>query len=372
MEENNNTEEVMASNAETTDKPKRKKKTKKVVKKRFLVPIIIILVVCLLGWMYFSTFETTDDAFVEGHIVRISPKITGIIEKLYIDDNQHVKKGDLLLVIDDRDYQVKYDQAKAAYEMALYRQKSAVVDKVSAETDLKVAKQDFERYKNLFEKGAVSQQEYDQAKSKYDVAKANYATAQQAVFSKEKNKVADAELKRLEAAMKQAELELSYTKIYAPDDGKITNRSAEEGAYINAGAPLFSIVPDKRWVVANFKETQLDGMRVGQPVRIKVDAYPHLKLMGKVDSIQSSTGAKTSMFPPENAVGSYVKVVQRVPVKIVFTDKLDPQYNIEPGMSVVPKVYIKAKPLPEQNSEQAEQQESESDIEQQQETQPVE
>ncbi len=372
MEENNNTEEVMASNAETTDKPKRKKKTKKVVKKRFLVPIIIILVVCLLGWMYFSTFETTDDAFVEGHIVRISPKITGIIEKLYIDDNQHVKKGDLLLVIDDRDYQVKYDQAKAAYEMALYRQKSAVVDKVSAETDLKVAKQDFERYKNLFEKGAVSQQEYDQAKSKYDVAKANYATAQQAVFSKEKNKVADAELKRLEAAMKQAELELSYTKIYAPDDGKITNRSAEEGAYINAGAPLFSIVPDKRWVVANFKETQLDGMRVGQPVRIKVDAYPHLKLMGKVDSIQSSTGAKTSMFPPENAVGSYVKVVQRVPVKIVFTDKLDPQYNIEPGMSVVPKVYIKAKPLPEQNSEQQEQQESESDIEQQQETQPVE
>lgn len=372
MEENNNTEEVMASNAETTDKPKRKKKTKKVVKKRFLVPIIIILVVCILGWMYFSTFETTDDAFVEGHIVRISPKITGIIEKLYIDDNQHVKKGDLLLVIDDRDYQVKYDQAKAAYEMALYRQKSAVVDKVSAETDLKVAKQDFERYKNLFEKGAVSQQEYDQAKSKYDVAKANYATAQQAVFSKEKNKVADAELKRLEAAMKQAELELSYTKIYAPDDGKITNRSAEEGAYINAGAPLFSIVPDKRWVVANFKETQLDGMRVGQPVRIKVDAYPHLKLMGKVDSIQSSTGAKTSMFPPENAVGSYVKVVQRVPVKIVFTDKLDPQYNIEPGMSVVPKVYIKAKPLPEQNSEQTEQQESESDIEQQQETQPVE
>ena len=367
MDENNNTEEVMASNAETTDKPTRKKKTKKVVKKRFLVPIIIILVLCVLGWMYFSTFETTDDAFVEGHIVRISPKVTGIIEKLYIDDNQHVKKGDLLLVIDDRDYKVKYEQAKAAYEMALYRQKSAVVDKVSAETDLKVAKQDFDRYKNLYEKGAVSQQEFDQAKSKYDVAKANYATAQQAVFSKEKNKVADAELKRLEAAMKQAELELSYTKIYATDDGKITNRSAEEGAYINAGAPLFSIVPDKRWVVANFKETQLDGMRVGQPVRIKVDAYPHLKLMGKVDSIQSSTGAKTSMFPPENAVGSYVKVVQRVPVKIIFTDKIDPQYNIEPGMSVVPKVYIKAKPDPTDTV--GHQPDTEDDTEEQQETQ---
>ena len=271
-----------------------------------------------------------------------------------MDDYQHVKKGDLLLVSDDRDYKVKYEQAKAAYEMALYKQKSAVVDKNAAETDMKVAQQDYDRYKNLYEKGAVSQQEYDRAKSKYDLAKANLATAQQAVFSKEKNKVADAELKRLEAAMKQAELELSYTKIYASEDGKITNRSAEEGAYINAGAPLFSIVPDNRWVVANFKETQLDGMKIGQPVRIKVDAYPHLKLMGKIDSIQSSTGAKTSMFPPENAVGSYVKVVQRVPVKIVFTDKEYQNYSIEPGMSVVPKVYIKVDPQ-EQEQETAQQ-----------------
>ncbi len=338
MEENNKQEEVMA---EVAEKPARKKKIKKVVKKRFLVPTLVIILLVLLGFLYFSTFETTDDAFVEGHIIRVSPKVTGIIEKLYIDDNEHVKKGQLLLTIDDRDYKVKYEQAKAAYEMALYRQKSAVVDKNAAQTDMKVAQQDFDRYKNLYEKGAVSQQEYDRAKSKYDLAKANLATAQQNVFSKEKNKVADAELKRLEALMNQAKLELSYTKIFASEDGKITNRSAEEGAYINAGAPLFSIVPDKRWVVANFKETQLDKIRVGQKVKIKVDAYPHLKLYGVVDSIQSSTGAKTSMFPPENAVGSYVKVVQRVPVKIVFTSKIEPQYSIEPGMSVVPKVYVK-------------------------------
>lgn len=338
MEENNKQDEVMA---DVNTKTSRKKRTKKVVKKRFLIPTLVVLVLCLLGWLYFSTFETTDDAFVEGHIIRVSPKVTGIIEKLYVDDNEHVKKGQLLVTIDDRDYKVRYEQAKAAYEMALYKQKSAVVDKNAAETDLKMAQQDFDRYKNLYEKGAVSQQEYDRAKSKYDLAKANYATAQQQVFSKEKNKVADAELKRLEAVMNQTKLELSYTKIYASEDGKITNRSAEEGAYINAGAPLFSIVPDKRWVVANFKETQLNKIRVGQKVKIKVDAYPSLKLMGVVDSIQSSTGAKASMFPPENAVGSYVKVVQRVPVKIVFTSKIDPQYSIEPGMSVVPKVYVK-------------------------------
>ncbi len=337
MEENNNQIEASAE----TSKKTRKRKTKKMVKKRFLIPSLVVLVLVLLGWLYFSTFETTDDAFVEGHIIRVSPKVTGIIEKLYVDDNEHVKKGQLLLTIDDRDYKVRYEQAKAAYEMALYKQKSAVVDKNAAETDMKVAQQDYDRYKNLYDKGAVSQQEYDRAKSKYDLAKANYATAQQAVFSKEKNKVADAELKKLEAVMNQTKLELSYTKIYASEDGKITNRSAEEGAYINAGAPLFSIVPDKRWVVANFKETQLDKIRVGQKVKIKVDAYPHLKLMGVVDSIQSSTGAKASMFPPENAVGSYVKVVQRVPVKIVFTSKIDPQYSIEPGMSVVPKVYVK-------------------------------
>lgn len=331
---------------ETEKRPERRKskrsKIKKVVsKKRFIFFTIAAIILSVVSWLYFSSFESTDDAFVEAHIVRVSPKVSGIISKLHIDDNQHVKKGELLIEIDDKDFQVRYEQAKAAYDMALYKQKSAKATQEAADVDLALAESDLKRYKGLYAKGAVSQQEMDRAQSKYEQTKANLTSAQENVFSSKKNKVADADLKRLKAAMEQAKLDLSYTKIYASEDGKITNRSAEEGAYIHLGAPLFSLVPDKRWVVANFKETQLEHIRPGQDVDIKVDAYPKLKLKGKVDSIQSSTGAKTSMFPPENAVGSYVKVVQRVPVKITFSQPLSSQYSIEPGMSVVPKVHIK-------------------------------
>lgn len=341
MEENTNNE-INEPLAEKSEKTSKRNKVKKIVsKKRIIVPILLCIVASLLSFFYFSKFETTDDAFVEAHIIRTSPKVTGIIERLHVDDNQHVKQGDLLLTIDDKDYKVKYEQSKANYEMAMYKQKSAVVDRTSSQEDMNIAERDYQRYQGLFQKGAVSKQEMDNAKSKYELTKAKLAASQQNVFSSSKDKVADAELKRLKAAMEQSKLELSYTKIYASEDGKITNRSAEEGAFTNAGAPLFSIVPDKRWVVANFKETQLNKIRIGQKVSIKVDAYPDLKLEGKVDSIQSSTGAKSSLFPPENAVGSYVKVVQRVPVKIVFTSKIPTQYSIEPGMSVVPKVMVK-------------------------------
>lgn len=310
-------------------------------KKRFISSVLIAIVIIIFGYIYFSSFETTDDAFIEGHVVRISPKVSGIISQILINDNQHVKAGDLLIKIDDNDYKVRFEQAKAAYEMALFRQKSAVADKNALQIDYDLAKRDLERYTNLYEKGAVSKQDLDRAKAKFEATGAKLTTAGENILSVSGDKVADAELKKLEAAMKQAELELSYTSVFAGEDGKITNRSAEEGAFIHAGAPMFSIVPDKRWIIANFKETQLGKMEIGQDVDIKVDAYPHHKFKGKVDSIQSSTGSRSSLFPPENAVGSFVKVVQRVPVKIVFTDKIPSQYNIEPGMSVVPKVYLK-------------------------------
>lgn len=339
----NENSETEVQTPETTPKPKKKRsKIKKVVsKKRFIFLTIVAIVLSVISWLHFSKFESTDDAFVEAHIVRVSPKVSGIVSKLHIDDNQHVKKGELLIEIDDKDFQVRYEQANAAYEAAIYKQKSAKATESAADIDTDLAEQDLKRYKDLFAKGAVSQQEMDRAQSKFEQTRANLSTAQENVFSTQKNKVADADLKRLKAQMEQTKLELSYTKIYAPEDGKITNRSAEEGAYSHMGAPMFSLVPDKRWVVANFKETQLEKIRPGQDVDIKVDAYPNLKLKGKVDSIQSSTGAKTSMFPPENAVGSYVKVVQRVPVKIIFNEKIDSQYSVEPGMSVVPRIHIK-------------------------------
>lgn len=158
--------------------------------------------------------------------------------------------------------------------------------------------------------------------------------------AKSKKDATIAEIKRLEAEVEQAKLDLSYTKIYAPQDGLITNRSVEQGNYVQVAQPMLAVVPEKMWIVANFKETQLANMHPGQPVEIKVDTYRGKKFKGKVDSIQRATGAKASLFPPENAVGSYVKIVQRVPVKIIFTEDIS-KYNIVPGMSVVPEVKVR-------------------------------
>ena len=162
------------------------------------------------------------------------------------------------------------------------------------------------------------------------------------MLSKGGGKVADADLKEVKALRDKAKLNLGYTNIYAPQTGTVSSRRVEKGMYVNVGTPLFVIVPENVWIVANYKENQLRHMRPGQEVNIKIDTYPDHVFKGKVDSIQRASGAKSSMFPPENAVGSFVKIVQRIPVKIVFTEKIDPNvYNIVPGMSVVPKVRVK-------------------------------
>lgn len=271
----------------------------------FLFFVFIFLIVAL--YSYFSSYKSTDDAFIEGHAISISPRISGHILKVYVDDNQRVKKGGILVRIDPRDYEARYKMAEANLEAA--RAKASQAD------------ENVNRYKKLTLNDEISKQNMG-----YVLVKA---------------RVANAEYDQAEAALEQAKLELSYTKIYAPAAGRVTEKSAEEGAFVQIGQVLLTIVTSQRWVVANFKETDLKNIMPGQPVTMKIDAYPGKVFKGHVDSIQRGTGARFSLLPPENATGNYVKVVQRVPVKIVFDEKPDSRHPLALGMSVVPKVRVK-------------------------------
>ncbi len=282
--------------------------------------------------------------------------------KLHIKDNQEVKKGDILLEIDPNDYIVALEQKEAKLLEAKaqlnashndIQENTSLSNKTgkdisSVKTRLDFAKRTYGRDLMLSKDGIVSKEELDSSKTAYNSLNANYLAEQ------EKKKAADiaiqssiakrqeieALIKRLESEIDEAKLNLSYTKIYAPQDGKISARTVEEGNYVQVAQPLMSIVSDEVWIVANYKETQLGQVREGQDVTIKIDTYPKKRFKGKVDSLQRATGAKSSLFPPENAVGSYVKIVQRIPVKIIFCEDIS-GYNIAPGMSVVPKIKIR-------------------------------
>ncbi|HCB11245.1 MAG TPA: HlyD family secretion protein [Cyanobacteria bacterium UBA11991] len=306
-------------------------------KKRVITLMILLPIIILLG-AYVSIrsifYKTTDDAYVEGHIVTIAPRVSGPVIKLFIDDNVKVKKGDLLLEIDPNDYAAKLRQSEANLEEARAQLVNAQNQVKKTYSELDFAKDDYNRYSQSYQKGISSTQDYDSAKTKLTTTDSENKSA------KAKSDELKATIKRLEAEVEENKLNLSYTRIYAPQDGKITNRTVELGNYVQVAQPLFSIAKDNVWVVANYKETQVANMKKGQKVKIKVDAYGRKVFNGKIDSIQMASGAKASLFPPENAVGSYVKIVQRIPVKILFTDDIS-KYNIVPGMSVVPTVKVK-------------------------------
>ncbi len=307
------------------------------MKKRVLVPSVTAIIFLICGIFYSIHtvyYKSTDDAFIEGHVITVAPRVSGPVLKLNIEDNQEVKKGDFLLEIDPNDYQAKLKETKAKLEEAKASLISSENQVVRTMSDLDFAEADYDRYTKMYAKGITSKQDYDSSLNKLTSARSNNKSAQA------KYDEITASIKKLEAEVEQEELNLSYTKIYAPSDGRITNRTVEQGNYVQTAQPLFAIVPEKMWVVANFKETQLANMKKGQPVKIKIDTYGGKKFKGEVDSIQRSTGARASLFPPENAVGSYVKIVQRVPVKIIFTEDIS-EYNIVPGMSVVPEVKVK-------------------------------
>ena len=313
------------------------------IKRKIAIVLIIVLLIC--AGIYIINemkYESTDDAYVENISVSVAPKVSGQIENVYISDNQYVKAGEVVATIDSSDYKVKVAQANANYERIKFDQSNAKANLIAAESNIELAKKDLERYKNLYEQGAVSKQTLDMAEVKYNNAKAGLTQAEQGLLSNENKTVADPNWATAQAAKEKAELDLSYTKIYAPQSGTVASRRVEKGMYVNVGSPLFTLVPEEVWVVANFKENQLRNMKPGQLVDIKIDTYPDHVFKGKIDSIQRASGAKSSLFPPENAVGSFVKIVQRIPVKIVFTEKIDKEkYNVVPGMSVVPRVKVK-------------------------------
>lgn len=373
-EETNNNEQINEKDAENVEtKPAMQEESDddedddrpSYKKKRVIVPTITAIVFFLIG-IYFMVhsmhFQSTDDAFVEGHIVSIAPRVSGPVEQMLITDNQPVKKGDLLIVIDPNDYEAKLAQSKAKLAQAKASLKisedditkfesgleESGHDIVSTKSKLDFAQKDFKRYSAMYKEGISSKQDYDHSKTGLTVAQAGHKSAVEKEkaaramleSAKAKREATLAEIEKLEAEVKTDELNLSYTKIYAPQDGLITNRNVEQGNYVQTAQPMFAIVPETVWVVANFKETQLTYMKPGQNVNVKIDTYPGKKFKAKVDSIQRATGAKASLFPPENAVGSYVKIVQRVPVKIVFTEDIS-KYNIVPGMSVVPEVKVR-------------------------------
>jgi membrane fusion protein (multidrug efflux system) len=408
-----------------------------------LAGIGIAVVAAVAGGLYYlhiRDYQSTDNAFIQGDVIQVSPRVAGQVLQVYVRDNQHVNRGDPIAEIDARDYQARaaeararltdtaaradgaqsnllltsavtdavltqtgaaagaaqdqvqvlqagVAQATAAIRAAEAAQRQAEAQQSAAQAEGSRASEDAVRYRALYAKDEVSKQQLDRAETQaraavaaqeaashvteaarahLSQAQAAQASTQAALRQAEKQVVqaqgrvseaksaprqmevrhADvaslrAQVEQQRASVQQAELALSYTRIYAPDSGYITRKSVEPGDFVQPGQPLLALVSDRLWVVANFKETQLTLMRPGQPVTLKLDAFPQLRLRGHVESFQSGTGAAFSLLPAENATGNYVKVVQRVPVKIVLDEAPPAGYRIGPGMSVEPEVKVR-------------------------------
>jgi membrane fusion protein (multidrug efflux system) len=280
--------------------------------------------------------ESTDDAFITGHIISISARVSGYVDKVLVNDNQPVSAGDVLVELDPRDYKVALDTAKAKLSAAHAGESQSGAQADTASVEARRAEKDYNRYKQLYDANAgITQQQLDNVSAAARAAHAQLDSANASVAA------AQAKVAEAKAAVEQAELNLSYTKVIAPQAGRVTKKSVEAGEHISTWQPLLAIVTPELWVVANFKETQLKHMRPGQKVFIKVDAFSGKSFKGHIDSIQSGTGSVFSLLPPENATGNYIKVVQRVPVKIVFDEDPNDVNMLSPGMSVIPVVKVK-------------------------------
>jgi membrane fusion protein (multidrug efflux system) len=331
----------------------------------------------IIKYIHGQHHEETDDAQVEADISPIIPKVSGYVSKLLVDDNQIVKAGDTLVVLDDRELKLRVLQAQASLENAraslsssgagyVTAQETALSSTFStqaaegnvelAKVRLRRAESDFKRYEELLKSNSITKQQYEQAEAERDAAAQQLEVAQrqrealvrEASARKSQSKVsernislAEAVVKEKEADLEFARLQLSYAYILAPEDGVISRKNVQVGQFVQAGQSLFALVNEKqKWVIANFKETQLEKMKTGQEVEISVDAFPGTTFTGKVQSISPATGAKFSLLPPDNASGNFVKVVQRIPVKIVLQNNTDQANQLRVGMNVVVDVHL--------------------------------
>ncbi|OLE12339.1 MAG: hypothetical protein AUG89_07790 [Acidobacteria bacterium 13_1_20CM_4_56_7] len=377
-----------------------------------VIAIIVLLVIGFFAYRYFTSYESTDDAQIDGHINSVSARISGHVIKLNVQDNQYVAAGTVLVEIDPADYQLAYDKAKADYadaraaalaagvnvpiasistsgqmsateadvnsaragiEVALHQYQAAKAQLQQAEANDVKAQNDLGRYKQLISKQEISQQQFDQAvaaaqassagveaaratvdaaqqqvtqaQGKLVQAQSNWATARtaprQMQVTRAREASAVAQVQRMKANLDQAQLNMQYTKVVAPVNGIVSDRTVEVGQNVAPGQELMKVINlDDIWVTANFKETQLREMKGGQRVVIDVDANGR-KYYGRVDSIAGASGARFSLLPPENATGNYVKVVQRIPVRIDLDPGSNKDHQLRPGMSVTPKVQIR-------------------------------
>jgi membrane fusion protein (multidrug efflux system) len=366
--------------ADNTQKPESQpaKKTNKV----FL--IVLGLLVVAGGWFGISKYtyaqhhEDTDDAQIEANVSPVIPRVAGYVKEVRVKDNQRVKKGDTLIILDDRDFKIKLDQAEAALTTAesnvgvaeattnaaivnvnSYRANVATIDAQIETAKINVWRttQDYQRYANLIKDHSITQQQFEQAQAAKETAEHQLqvlqeqrkqaaaqtnAIASQSQATGKQITVANATIKQKQVDVEDAKLNLSYTVITAPQDGLISRVNVQPGQFLSAGQSYFSIIDDTNiWVVANFKETQLDKMKPGQVVDVSIDAFPEKDIKAKVASFAPTTGAKMALLPPDNATGNFVKVVQRIPVKIEFHNPNDPVVKqLRAGMNVVVDVHL--------------------------------
>ncbi|HEY1663973.1 MAG TPA: HlyD family secretion protein [Verrucomicrobiae bacterium] len=353
------------------------------------VPLIISAIV-LAGLLFFGldyliqafTTESTDDAFIAAHIVSVAPRVPGQVAAVHVLDNQLVHSNDLLMEIDPADYQSVLSQKEAAQKAAEATFNASVAGYKMTEVGVTVAgatakssaatadadaandtnaQANFKRAKDLKNQNVISSQEYDQSQEAAEAASANLNSARQKAASdhskvdqaeaefdaaKAESEAMFAQVSQAQTAVNEAQLELSYTKIFAPCDGLVTRKQVEAGDYLQTGQMIMSLVPTDVWIVANFKEDQLKKMMPGQHVSVEIDALGGRIFRAHVDSVQAGSGAAFSLLPPENATGNFVKVVQRVPVKIVFDEPLPTDKTFGPGLSVEPTVQISSFHVP--------------------------